>query len=98
MVYHWGRLGIAVLPQLTIGPSFEVGGLARLGSWYDTREHQGAFLLAPGARVQMFLPIQDNKELTLHHDARAPSSSSGAYAHPSHMDSPLDCPSGKVTP
>ena len=66
-----GHLGIAVLPQLTIGPSFEVGGLARLGSWYDTREHQGAFLLAPGARVQMFLPIQDNKELTLRYDARA---------------------------
>lgn len=65
------HVGYAILPQLTVGPSFEVGGLARLGSWYDTREHQGSFLLAPGARAQVFIPIADRNEFSIRYDARA---------------------------
>jgi hypothetical protein len=48
-----------------------VGTLFRLGHWYDESFQQGSPLLVPGARVQWFIPLGKQRELSLRYDARA---------------------------
>jgi len=66
-----GFLGISPRENLLIGPQLGVGTLFRLGHWYDESFQQGSPLLVPGARVQWFIPLGKQRELSLRYDARA---------------------------
>jgi hypothetical protein len=44
--------------------------LVRSGVWFDQRIQQGSLLLAPGGRIQTFIPVGNGKELSLRYDVR----------------------------